>query len=109
VNKEKDWANWSSEAWAAKIAKYKEKNGASSEDIATLLGVNVQTVKRWEKRAAKPSGTSAVILAVLLAPAAFTTTGAAALTPGFVGFASAFGIYRVLKDLFESKNEGDSE
>jgi len=65
----------------------------SQQEFATVLGVGVATVSRWE-RGTLPSGTAALILRTLISePSSMRETSVASR--------SGYAIYRLLKGIFE--------
>jgi transcriptional regulator with XRE-family HTH domain len=83
-----------------KIKEMRAKRNLSQEALAKLLGVSTSTVIRWEQGAAIPTGTAATILLAMLAGPFVVPVGFAAIAAAPWAL-SAYGIYRVLKDVFE--------
>ena len=71
------------------VKAYRETKGFSQKDLASMLGVEVSTVKRWEK-GVKPTGTAAPILETLILGKA---VGLAGMVAG--------SIFENLKDVFD--------
>jgi DNA-binding transcriptional regulator YiaG len=68
----------------------------SQQELASVLGVGVATVSRWE-RGTVPSGTAALILHTLISePSRMKETS--------VTSKSGYAIYRLLKDIFEREH-----
>jgi ribosome-binding protein aMBF1 (putative translation factor) len=57
---------WSAEDWATAIKTYMAKTGLTADELAKKLEVSRATVYRWTSGNAKPTGTVAVSLTVLL-------------------------------------------
>jgi DNA-binding transcriptional regulator YiaG len=68
----------------------------SQQELASVLGVGVATVSRWERGTA-PSGTAALILRTLISEPSRTKEAS-------VVSRSGYAIYRLLKDIFEREN-----
>jgi DNA-binding transcriptional regulator YiaG len=68
----------------------------SQQELASVLGVGVATVSRWE-RGTTPSGTAALILRTLLSePSCIKVASGAS--------GSGYAIYRLLKNVFEQEH-----
>jgi len=69
------------------ISDYRKKNGLSQQDLATLLGVSLPTIKRWESGNNTPRDRHLVALAGILGVAAAGSAAAstAATTPLALG------------------------
>jgi transcriptional regulator with XRE-family HTH domain len=90
-----------------KIKEIRAKRSLSQERLAKLLGVSTSTVIRWEQGTAKPTGTAATILLAMLAGPLMMPLGIAAVADLGPWALSAYGIYRVLKDVFEGDPTSD--
>jgi len=78
------------------IREFRVKKNLSQEQLASMLGVSVSTIIRWEQGSSSPTGTASAVLAAITSGA----VGHSILGLGPLGV-SAFGIYRALKEAFE--------
>jgi transcriptional regulator with XRE-family HTH domain len=88
------------ELTADSIKELRKLKNWSQEQLAKILGVSTSTVIRWEHGDAKPTGTAAAVLVALLAGLTGPMALGAFMTLGPLAV-SAYGIYRLLKDVFE--------
>lgn len=75
------------------IQRFRRANGLSQQDLASILGVGVATVSRWETAQAKVTGTAAVILQTVIA-------GSHAEPTAELSLKSGRAIYQLLKSVF---------
>jgi DNA-binding transcriptional regulator YiaG len=68
----------------------------SQQELASVLGVGVATVSRWERGTA-PSGTAALILHTLISEPSRTKETSVASRSGYA-------LYRLLKNIFEREH-----
>jgi DNA-binding transcriptional regulator YiaG len=68
----------------------------SQQELASVLGVGIATISRWERGTA-PSGTAALILRTLI----LEPSG---MNEASVASRSGYSIYRLLKNIFEVEN-----
>jgi transcriptional regulator with XRE-family HTH domain len=80
------------------IQQFRKQKGLSQQHLASILGVGVATVSRWETGQAKVTGTAAVVLRTVIA--ASHTGLTAELSRG-----SGYAIYQLLKDVFASLDQ----
>ena len=84
------------------IKQFRKEGGMSQQDLATVLGVGIATIKRWDKGEIKPSGTAAAILNTLIAASLGKPIESdAGAVPAGVPVAKA--IYQLLKKVFEGE------
>ncbi len=106
---------------AEKIRKLREILGMTQEDFAKILNVSTNSIARWEK-GERPTGTSLGIITTLITamvmglgtgPALLgAVAGSLALGPAFIAgasVASGYGIYRLLKKVFEPETNNENE
>jgi DNA-binding transcriptional regulator YiaG len=68
----------------------------SQQELASVLGVGVATISRWE-RGIVPSGTAALILRTLI-------SAPSGMNEASVTSQSGYAIYRLLKNVFEREH-----
>lgn len=89
------------------IRRFRKQKELSQQALASILGVGVATISRWENGEAKPTGTAAVILSTLIAGSAGAFNemkSSIAVTGGMPGtLGSGYAIYQLLKEIFENK------
>jgi transcriptional regulator with XRE-family HTH domain len=86
--------NRCSDLSAEAIKTLRKKWDLSQQELATLLGVGIATVSRWE-RGTPPTGTAAAVLRVVIASSVFGLRGTS-MTGG-----TGYAIYCMLKEVFE--------
>lgn len=82
------------------IKNFRKAGGFSQRDLASILGVGIATIKRWEKGDIAPSGTAAAILNTVIA----ASLGKPIKTDvGTIpaGVAVSEAIYQLLKNIFD--------
>ena len=82
---------------AAAIQQFRKEKGFSQQELATILGVGVATVSRWETGQANVTGTAAVVLQTVL------TASHTGLTPE-LWLGSGNAIYQLLRDVFDPED-----
>ena len=80
------------------IQQFRQQKGWSQQELASVLGVGVATVSRWENGQAHVTGTAAVILHTLI-----TATHGGLTVDLFLGRGHA--LYQLLKDVFDPMEE----
>jgi transcriptional regulator with XRE-family HTH domain len=79
------------------IKSLRQSLSLSQQELASVLGIGVATVSRWERGTVVPSGTAALILHTLISePSRMKETSMAT--------GSGYAIYRLLKNIFELEN-----
>jgi transcriptional regulator with XRE-family HTH domain len=73
------------------IHDYRKKRGLSQQDLATMMGVSLPTIKRWESEDTTPRDRHLVALAAILGGTASAAAMGSSLVPTGLGIASAFG------------------
>jgi transcriptional regulator with XRE-family HTH domain len=82
---------------AEAIQQFRKEKGLSQQELATILGVSVATVSRWETGQTHVTGTAAVVLQTVI------TASYTGLTPDlWLGSGSA--IYQLLRDVFDPED-----
>lgn len=71
------------------ISNFRKRKGLSQQDMATMLGVSLPTIKRWESGESTPRDRHLVALAALLSGTATGVAVGASLFPTSLGLASA--------------------
>jgi DNA-binding transcriptional regulator YiaG len=79
---------------AEAIKTLRKKWGLSQQELATLLGVGIATVSRWE-RGTPPTGTAGAVLRVVIASYVFGLGGTS------ITYGAGYSIYCMLKGVFE--------
>jgi transcriptional regulator with XRE-family HTH domain len=80
------------------LQQFRKERGLSQQQLASMLGVGVTTISRWETGQANVTGTAAVVLQTVITA---TRTG---LTAGlWLGSGSA--IYQLLRDVFDPEDK----
>jgi transcriptional regulator with XRE-family HTH domain len=82
---------------AAAIQQFRKDKGLSQQELATILGVGVATVSRWETGQASVTGTAAVVLQTVI------TAAHTGLTPD-LWLGSGNAIYQLLRDVFDPED-----
>jgi transcriptional regulator with XRE-family HTH domain len=82
---------------AAAIQQFRKEKGLSQQELATILGVGVATVSRWETGQANVTGTAAVVLQTVI------TASHTGLTPD-LWLGSGNAIYQLLRDVFDPED-----
>ena len=72
-----------------KIVDFRKRKGLSQQDMATMLGVSLPTIKRWESGESTPRDRHLVALAALLSGTATGVSIGASLFPTSLGLAGA--------------------
>ena len=72
-----------------KIVDFRKRKGLSQQDMATMLGVSLPTIKRWESGESTPRDRHLVALAALLSGTATGVAIGASLFPTSLGLAGA--------------------
>ncbi len=80
------------------IKDFRKIRGLTQQDLATLLGVGIATVSRWEK-GTPPTGTAAEVLHAAIAGLVFGRN------PVEMAHGSGYLIYRLLKEVFEHEKD----
>ena len=80
------------------IQRFRQDKGLSKHDLASLLGVGVATISRWENGQAHATGTAAVVLQTVIAASHTGLTLDLSLGRGHE-------IYQLLKDVFDPIDE----
>ncbi len=91
------------------IANFRKARGLSQQELASMLGVGVATINRWENGKAEPTGTAAAVLKAVIAGAAAGSlplgmvglTAGTALFGGLPGvLGGGYAVYRLLRETF---------
>lgn len=82
---------------AEAIQQFRKEKALSQQDLATILGVGVATVSRWETGQASVTGTAAVVLQTVI------TASHTGLTPD-LWLGSGNAIYQLLRDVFDPED-----
>jgi transcriptional regulator with XRE-family HTH domain len=82
---------------AETIQQFRKDKGLSQQELATILGVGVATVSRWETGQASVTGTAAVVLQTVI------TAAHTGLTPD-LWLGSGNAIYQLLRDVFDPED-----
>jgi transcriptional regulator with XRE-family HTH domain len=82
----------------AAIQQFRKERGLSQQQLASMLGVGVATISRWETGQAHVTGTAAVVLQTVITA---TRTG---LTTG-LWLGSGNAIYQLLRDVFDPEDK----
>ena len=82
---------------AAAIQQFRKEKELSQQELATILGVGVATVSRWETGQANVTGTAAVVLQTVI------TASHTGLTPD-LWLGSGNAIYQLLRDVFDPED-----
>jgi transcriptional regulator with XRE-family HTH domain len=80
------------------IQQFRKERGLSQQQLASMLGVGVTTISRWETGQAHVTGTAAVVLQTVITA---TRTG---LTAG-LWLGSGNAIYQLLRDVFDPEDK----
>ena len=83
---------------AVAIQQFRKEKGLSQQELATILGVGVATVSRWETGQAKVTGTAAIVLQTVI------TASHTGLTPD-LWLGSGNAIYQLLRDVFDPEDK----
>lgn len=78
----------------AAIQQFRKTRGLSQQELATILGVGVATISRWETGQASVTGTAAVVLQTVI-----TASRTGLTTDLWLGSGNA--IYQLLRDVFD--------
>jgi len=93
----------------ADIEAFRKARGLSQQELASMLGVGVATINRWENGKAEPTGTAAAVLRAVIAGAAAGSfpLGMAGLAAGAASFGGlpgvlggGYAVYRLLRETF---------
>jgi DNA-binding transcriptional regulator YiaG len=80
------------------IKQFRKERGLSQQQLASMLGVGVATVSRWETGQANVTGTAAVVLQTVI------TAARTGLTAG-LWLGSGNAIYQLLRDVFDPEDK----
>lgn len=80
------------------IQRFRQDRGISQQDLASLLGVGVKTISRWENGQAQATGTAAIVLQTVISASYTGLTLELSLGRGHE-------IYQLLKDVFDPIDE----
>ena len=80
------------------IQQFRQEKGLSQRDLASMLGVGVTTISRWENGQAQATGTAACVLQTVIAASHAGLTLELSLGRGHE-------IYQLLKDVFDPIDE----
>ena len=84
---------------SADIKKYMADNGLKADDLADMLGVSLNSVKRWIK-GTPPSGTTAMILGVIIAGIVPLST--MLMSRNSKNYNGALKLYEKLNEIFKN-------
>jgi len=84
------------------IKEYRQANKLSQQDLASMLGVGISTIKRWEKGTIEPTGTAAAILNTTMA--SFLGADDDVTIGSVAGSSVSRSIFHMLKGVFEDES-----
>ncbi len=91
------------------ILSFRKARGLSQQELASMLGVGVATINRWENGKAEPTGTAASVLKAVIAGSAIggVGVGLAGLSAGAAFFGGlpgvlggGYAVYSLLRETF---------